>query len=288
MKYLRLASDIHLDMDVMNWVHGYRRIGREDFKELTNLWFPEPMEGDDDTAFILAGDLWINHNILSKKYPNGRSWLGEVAARFKYVIFVLGNHDYWQANISNHGQKLRKMIADQKLANVIFLDKSTSVLDQVKFTGGTLWTNFNRQNPLVMLDGPRIMNDYKKIRHGHAYHKLRPDVIYQEHVTTLRHIFENSKRDYPEQKVVVVSHHAPSERSTLMGYIDPQDHFYFSDLERNICYEGPEIDFWFHGHMHNRSDYMIDNCRVLCNPRGYAPAHHEQQTNFDPYFRIEI
>ena len=27
---------------------------------------------------------------------------------------------------------------------------------------------------------------------------------------------------------------------------------------------------WIHGHMHNRSDYMIGDTRIVCNPRGYA------------------
>ena len=26
---------------------------------------------------------------------------------------------------------------------------------------------------------------------------------------------------------------------------------------------------WFHGHTHDTYDYMIDQTRILCNPKGY-------------------
>jgi hypothetical protein len=26
---------------------------------------------------------------------------------------------------------------------------------------------------------------------------------------------------------------------------------------------------WTHGHMHNTSDYLMGDTRVVCNPRGY-------------------
>ena len=31
----------------------------------------------------------------------------------------------------------------------------------------------------------------------------------------------------------------------------------------------PQIKVWQHGHMHNVSDYMMGETRVVCNPRGY-------------------
>jgi hypothetical protein len=31
----------------------------------------------------------------------------------------------------------------------------------------------------------------------------------------------------------------------------------------------PGIKLWTHGHTHEDFDYMIGDCRVVCNPRGY-------------------
>lgn len=29
------------------------------------------------------------------------------------------------------------------------------------------------------------------------------------------------------------------------------------------------VKLWVHGHMHNASDYVIGDTRVVCNPKGY-------------------
>jgi hypothetical protein len=34
---------------------------------------------------------------------------------------------------------------------------------------------------------------------------------------------------------------------------------------------------WTHGHTHDRFDYMIGGCRIVCNPRGYI--HYEQRAD---------
>ena len=43
---------------------------------------------------------------------------------------------------------------------------------------------------------------------------------------------------------------------------------FHSDLSSFIM-DRPQIKLWTHGHMHNVSDYMIGEIRVVCNPRGY-------------------
>jgi hypothetical protein len=41
-----------------------------------------------------------------------------------------------------------------------------------------------------------------------------------------------------------------------------------SDLSEFIM-DRPQIKLWTHGHMHDPSDYLVDETRVVCNPRGY-------------------
>ena len=48
----------------------------------------------------------------------------------------------------------------------------------------------------------------------------------------------------------------------------------------------PNIKFWVHGHVHESSDYMVEQCRVVCNPSGYHPD--EMNSGFDASFEIEI
>jgi Icc-related predicted phosphoesterase len=69
---------------------------------------------------------------------------------------------------------------------------------------------------------------------------------------------------------IVVGHHAPSNRSVADWYRADtvMNGAFRSDLEEFIM-DRPQIQLWVHGHMHNASDYMIDETRVVCNPRGY-------------------
>jgi hypothetical protein len=70
---------------------------------------------------------------------------------------------------------------------------------------------------------------------------------------------------------IVVGHHAPSSQSVAEWFRGDtiMNGAFRSDLEEFIM-DRPQIKIWFHGHMHNASDYRIDQTRVACNPRGYV------------------
>jgi Icc-related predicted phosphoesterase len=69
---------------------------------------------------------------------------------------------------------------------------------------------------------------------------------------------------------VVVTHHAPSSESVAECYKHDtlMNGAFYSDLSDFIL-DRPQIKLWTHGHMHNVSDYMMGDTRVVCNPRGY-------------------
>jgi hypothetical protein len=43
---------------------------------------------------------------------------------------------------------------------------------------------------------------------------------------------------------------------------------------------------WMHGHLHCRSDYLLNGCRVISNPLGYAKKG--EQIGFDGERVIEV
>jgi hypothetical protein len=61
---------------------------------------------------------------------------------------------------------------------------------------------------------------------------------------------------------------------------------YYSDLSELIL-DNPQIKTWVHGHMHNQSDYMIGDTRVVTNPRGYM-GYETIANTFDPGFSFEV
>ena len=50
--------------------------------------------------------------------------------------------------------------------------------------------------------------------------------------------------------------------------------------------EGDRVALWSHGHMHDAFDYQINDVRVVCNPRGYAPR--DLSPDFQPGLVVEI
>ena len=59
---------------------------------------------------------------------------------------------------------------------------------------------------------------------------------------------------------------------------------YCSDVEW-LMEKHDHIKYWFHGHVHNNFDYMVNKTRVICNPRGY---HHENLGGFNKNLTLEI
>ena len=48
----------------------------------------------------------------------------------------------------------------------------------------------------------------------------------------------------------------------------------------------PHAKLWLHGHLHCPSDYVVDQCRVVANPLGYA--HKGEQVRFQPQQLITV
>ena len=290
--YARVASDIHLDFDVSYFKNGKFPLknGRKQ-EEYDVQWQPEPMQFDAQTVLILPGDLWLGNKVFERRYGLSSSWLEQVAANFHAVVLVLGNHDYWEGSLNRAVSKAHEGIAAMGLDNVFLLEKSSIIMGDLKILGGTLWTNYKNGDPNLLMSAAKIMNDYDRIQIGatRVRRKSRPLDMFEVHRETWRYIFNNARRDHPAQKVFVLTHMAPSFHSINPMFHTSSDYMsnflYFSDLDGAIHQPEFEADFWFHGHCHNVSDYMIDRTRVICNPRGYAGL---ERTGFDEQLTIDL
>ena len=191
----------------------------------------------------------------------------QCAKEFKHVIYVAGNHEFYHGTHAKILTCLRenlRRVGD----NVHFLDMDCVDIDGVRFLGGTLWTSMNNGDPIAMWDAQTCMSDYKVIRvntNGN-YRQLRPMDTFNYHIKCLNY-FEIVSMD--ECPTVVISHHAPSPESISEEYVgNSLNPAYCSDLQHFIA-SRPNIKFWVHGHIHHKQSYMIDQCNVVANPRGY-------------------
>lgn len=255
----------------------------------------------------------------SSKY---HKFFQECSARFPHVIYVAGNHEHYHGDYANTISKLKQRLG--YLSNLHILDKEKLMIDGVLFVGGTLWTDMNKEDPVTMANIRGVMNDYRQVdnsnemcsvrtyvpkdkpvgmtdddwlklpyddRHVVEF-KQRPASFMPEHSVadhkSMLAFVEQSLADLPlDQKVVVVGHHAPCKASTKPRY--EGEHIingaYSSDLTEFIL-DRPQIKMWTHGHTHHNFDYMIGNCRVVCNPRGYI-NYEEQADHFElQYFEV--
>lgn len=268
---IRVLSDLHLDI---NTGMPFRLKNTEIFT-------------------VICGD-------ISGYYSKTAKWLER---NVKRGVFVAGNHIVY--NRSGHSLQYQlKQFEDNfpLAAPVSFLNNGYKIVDDVVFVGGTLWTDYclfgEDRKDLSKWNAIRNMNDFK---YGHMNFeenvshektpqkiKMRPEDCEEMFHRTVACIDEVCCR-FPDKKIVVVTHHAPSEQSISVVYRnDILNPAFASNLE-NFILDRPNIKLWCHGHIHSASDYTIGNCRVICNPRGYAKYYESAEyTGFNKDLVIEV
>ena len=261
-----------------------------------------PDIGDVDSAdvLILAGDCFLandfkRHPIYdSRVLPEGSARLDRATGyveflkgclkQFDRIVMVAGNHEYYASKLRDTDSFLQTigMVDDR----ITFLQGDAVDIGGVRFIGATLWTDFDRGNPITMYDARQNMNDYKKItiKDGDTYRRLCPGDTTKLHTTHKQWVFQHARNS--ELPCVVVTHHAPSFesipeqfwRSSLNGA-------YASELSHEIL-AAPQIKAWVHGHIHTETSYSIGDTTVYANPRGYV--HHGEGIDWEMrYFTID-
>jgi Icc-related predicted phosphoesterase len=213
---------------------------------------------------------------------------------FNRVYYIMGNHEHYRGVYDHTAEVLREYLEG---TNVTLLDKEFVDLDDGwQLFGGTFWTDYNNDDYFAKHNAQNRMCDHtviKKLRNvprqTPVVGNFKPDDALVEFKTTIKTL-EEGLYDYKriDRKTIVMSHHAPSSKSVHPQFADDvlMNHAYYSDLS-GLILDHPEIKYWFHGHMHDNHDYMVgDDCRVVCNPRGYSG--YELNHGFDSEFNVEI
>lgn len=253
---IALASDIHLEFGVI---------------ELENTQSAD--------VLILAGDICqaVDVNNDTTMGRTCQTFFEQVSARFPRVIYIMGNHEHYQGDYARSRERLQNMLDSHGCHNVHLLEKDTVTIEDVTFIGGTLWTDFNREDSLCMWHASQSMNDYRVCKNsgrgisGGGYaSRLQPEDTLADHKAMLDYIRVVTEGQ-GDKKFVVAVHHAPSSESVAECYKGDllMNGNFYTDLSEFIL-DRPQIRLWVHGHMHHRSDYEIGSTRVVCNPRGYV------------------
>jgi predicted phosphodiesterase len=228
---------------------------------------------------ILAGDI-----------DTGARAVGWAAQTFTGlpVVYVHGNHEAY-------GHRLEEMQRDIATAcaatsNVHFLNCGEFRHGNVRFLGATLWTDFDLFGDdarlKCMREAEATMNDYQCIRLSEAGNrKLRPSDTIDFHIQQKSWLSKMLKEVH-NGPTVVITHMAPSFGSIANRFADDDVSAAFaSRLDGMVS----QADVWIHGHMHDSFDYVVEGCRVVCNPLGYQKrSGNAENPEFDPAFVVEI
>ena len=212
---------------------------------------------DQAEVLILAGDV----NLGTK----GVEWMLESLPDIP-IIYVLGNHEYYKGSYPKTLHKIQEVASG---TNVHVLENEAVTIGNITFHGASLWTDF------ALLGDPKTygiicqtqVSDYKYIRRDPSYSRLRSIDTYNIHQISRRWLIE-SLEAHRGKTNVVVTHHAPSERSLPSRYRGKAtSSAYASNLESLIQAYDPVL--WVHGHIHVPQRYQIGSTQVICNPHGY-------------------
>ena len=117
---------------------------------------------DNADVVVIPGD--VNLGI------KGFHWI-QSRIKDKPVIYVLGNHEYYK---SSYPKVLNKLKILAKNTNIHVLEDSFIDIDDIRFHGCTLWTDFSIfGDPMEYgIICQSVMNDYKMIKRDPSYSKF--------------------------------------------------------------------------------------------------------------------
>ena len=204
----------------------------------------------DSDVLVVAGDLCTASQL--------EQTLSSLAANQQEVIYVPGNHEYYDSSL----YKVRDILEDCVHDNLHILTNKLITLHDQRFLGTTLWF----QNEPENIFHQNKMADFKAIKEFSEW-------VYEENFQAKRFLENNL-----QEGDVVVTHHLPSYKSVASMYSTSNlNRFFVSDMEELVLDAKPKL--WIHGHTHSSVDYMLGDTRVVCNPFGYAA--YETNSNFN-------
>lgn len=260
----------------------------------------EKLPNEKDMVLVLAGDIFpvdgLTRSSFDKDYQQFRrvfDFYAEMCERHRHVVYVFGNHEFYGGNFHREHKAFAQLVSHP---NLTVLEQNDLVLDDVAFVGATLFTDFNKADPIVIFDAKRRMNDYNCVEQDdHLVDgevvvpagKLMPETILEYHRQARSNIMRIS-RSHKDlgRRVVMVTHHAPSHMSLdaryRTGYRSELNGCYVNQMDLEVMDSGANV--YVHGHTHSSHAYTLGDCRVYCNPRGYC----DENPKFSDQYVVEV
>lgn len=243
---LHVASDLHLD-----------------FYPDCGVGFCESLAGDPEGTLVLAGDIMETRH--EQKFL---AVVRILTGKFKNVVMVSGNHEYWGSNPADTHELLDW--ARREFPNLHILQNEYKSIDGQYFYGGTLW--------YPKAETERFADFYQILDHS--------PWVYEDNREFKERLFSEGWGPMDKKELIVISHHLPSVHSIHPLFKGAyNNHFFCDDMTDEIIRR--EFKMFIFGHTHFPFDYMLGKTRMYCNPKAY-PREEENNPNFLERMRVEI
>lgn len=230
MAKFEIVSDLHLD--------HFQGSGDKGLEFLENL-FRNPQA----PTLLIAGDIGFQNDFYSSYF------FTLVKRKYKKVICVLGNHDYWKLSLD--APKVWK--ERYQRGNIFILEKESLRVEKVNIFGTTLWSKLD---PLNIPAIRSMVKDFKYIKEFSDYQNYCK--AYEESLGALK--------DFCKTPCLILTHHSPI-------FVD--NRYKNSILESAFCNTlenfifDSNIKAWVFGHVHKKVDTYLGNTRLVNNSFGY-------------------
>jgi len=253
---VKLFSDLHLEFDKVE----------------------TPFHAGEGDVLVLAGDICTAVDLttggpICDMYEK---FFAECVKNYNKVFYTAGNHESYDGVLSETDSILRT------IPGVTYLQNEVAHYWGWTFYGATMWADFYGGDMGMMGKALDSMNDFRIIYNESS--PINPFTTMNLHKETRKTMTEVIPELSPN--VFVFTHHAPSLKSVIDSPRSGElAGAYASDCE-DIIRENQNIKVWAHGHIHENQDYMIEQCRVVANPRGYND--YEENKGFNKTFEIDL
>lgn len=260
-KYIRVASDLHLEQ-----YYG------ADIDKIVEACLA-PDDRDSASILVLAGD-------ISSKPDQLVSFISKVEPRFRHVVYVPGNHEYYRHDITTWVSETRALFEahTDRTSYALGDEVLCHNIDNVRFIFTTMWTAGGEDLAEMGAVGAAL-NDFRIIAlNGERFTVPKMSYMHKKMKATVDTFLKSN----PDVVNVVVTHHMPSYR-----LCHPR---FGNTINGGFAFNGDAIlaadyapDIWIHGHTHDTIDTQLFNTRIVCNPRGYAKEFADDDVEFNRY-----
>ena len=236
---------------------------------LLNLSELEPAD-----VLVLAGDT----GVVSNQEKSREKIVKATEGKFKQLVFVNGNHDYYQSLPS---PEFAPKVEDNFVLH-LQENKDDGSYRNIDFICSTMWSPISEAGRAII---PYCLSVYL---HIYGFTTDRCNDLFQQNVAWLEETVTDSRN--AGHDIVIVTHHLPRRELIDAKYAK-------SEINEAFCVLNDEAEkrlnalkpmLWIHGHSHNFMDVTIDGTRYIRNPYGYERLFCKEETGFRKNFIVEI